>query len=111
MFAVIQTGGKQYKAEKGTILEVEKLDSVAGSKEELRDVLLLSNDSGAVSVGAPFVQGASVLIEIVEHLREDKIIVFKKKQRANYRRKHGHRQCKTKIRVLDIICASNRADN
>ncbi len=106
MFAVIQTGGKQYKAEKGCTLEVEKLDFIEGSKKEFNEVLLLADASGAVSVGAPFVAGASVLIEIVEHLREDKIIVFKKKQRANYRRKHGHKQCKTKIRVLDIVCAS-----
>ncbi len=103
MFAIIKTGGKQYKVEPGSVLQVEKLDFPTGSHNQINDVLLLSNNL-ALSVGAPFVEGASVMIEVVEHLREDKIIVFKKKQRANYRRKHGHKQLKTKIRILDIVC-------
>ena len=107
MFAIIKTGGKQYKVESGVVLQVERLDAPVGSKSQIDDVLLLSDNSGILSVGAPFVQGASVMVEVVEHLREDKIIVFKKKQRANYRRKHGHKQFKTKIRVLDIVCQNS----
>jgi large subunit ribosomal protein L21 len=103
MFAIIKTGGKQYKVEPGSVLQVEKLDHPVGFSSKISDVLLTSDSSGALSIGAPFVEGASVTVEVVEHLREDKIIVFKKKQRANYRRKHGHRQSKTKIRVLDIV--------
>jgi len=104
MFAVIATGGKQYKVEPGTVLEVERFEGIVGSKSECGEVLLLSDAAGALSIGAPFVKGAVVVMEILEHFADDKVIVFKKKLRTNYRRKHGHKQCRTKIKILDIVC-------
>lgn len=102
MFAVIKTGGKQYCVKPGDILKVEKLDVEAASVVALSDVLLTSNDSGVVTVGAPNVSGASVNAEVLRHSRNDKVIVFKKKRRHNYRRKNGHRQWCTLLKIIDI---------
>lgn len=104
MFAVIRTGGKQYKVSKNDTLRVEKLDAQAGKTVTLTDVLLV-NDGASSKLGAPLVAGAQVTAEIVEHVRADKIIVFKKKRRQNYRRKNGHRQDLTVIRITDIKAA------
>lgn len=97
MFAVIRTGGKQYKVASGDILEVEKLEGSAGDKVELGEVLMAGD-----KIGAPLVGGAKVLAEIVKHFRADKVIIFKKKRRHNYRRKKGHRQDLTLIKITDI---------
>ncbi|MBL8705089.1 MAG: 50S ribosomal protein L21 [Rhodospirillales bacterium] len=101
MFAVIKTGGKQYKVAKDDLIEVEKIDLEAGKPVELGDVLMLS-DGGKVDVGAPFLAGAKVSAEVVEQTRGDKIIVFKKKRRKNYRRKKGHRQDLTVLKITGI---------
>ena len=101
MFAVIKTGGKQYKVAKDDVIEVEKIDLEAGKAVELGDVLMLS-DGGKVEVGAPFLAGAKVSAEVVEQTRGDKIIVFKKKRRKNYRRKKGHRQDLTVLKITGI---------
>ncbi len=102
MFAVIKTGGKQYKVAKDDVLKVEKLDGDAGDVVTLSDVLMVGDDAN-VTVGAPLVDGASVAAEIVEQGRGDKIIVFKKRRRQNYRRKMGHRQSLTTLKVTDIL--------
>lgn len=101
MFAVIRTGGKQYKVAKDDLIAVEKLAGEPGATIELGEVLMVG-DGADVSTGTPLLAGASVSAELVEHRRADKIIVFKKKRRQNYRRKNGHRQHQTVLRITEI---------
>jgi large subunit ribosomal protein L21 len=105
MFAVIRTGGKQYKVAKDDVIAVEKLAGEPGATIELGEVLMVG-DGATVSAGAPLVSGASVSATLVEHRRGDKIIVFKKKRRHNYRRKNGHRQHLTVLRIDEIHAES-----
>jgi large subunit ribosomal protein L21 len=100
MYAVVRTGGKQYKVAKDTVLKVESLIGDVGAKLTLGDVLLVGGD--APKVGAPLVKGASVECEILEHGQGEKVIAFKKKRRKNTHRKRGHRQHFTKVKVLGI---------
>lgn len=102
MFAVVKTGGKQYKVAKDSIIKVEKIEGTLGSKIELDQVLMLGESSKASFVGTPVVKGAKVTAEITSQFRDDKIIVFKKKRRQHYRRKNGHRQDLTELKILDI---------
>jgi large subunit ribosomal protein L21 len=104
MFAVIKTGGKQYRVAENDIIQVEKLPAEAGASVTLDEVLMVE-DGGKVSVGAPFVSGAKVTAEVVEQARGPKIIVFKKKRRQNYRRKNGHRQDLTVLKITGISAA------
>ena len=101
MFAVIQTGGKQYKVAKDDIIIVEKLDAETGKKVTFDDVLL-AGEGAKVKVGAPLVKGASVTGEVLEQRKGDKVIVFKKKRRQTYRRKKGHRQNETVVKITGI---------
>src|SRR3954469_22413964 len=101
MFAVVRTGGKQYKVANGDIIRVEKLAGEAGQSIQLDEVLLIS-DNGATTIGTPVVAGAAVTAEVVAQDRGPKIIVFKKKRRQNYRRKNGHRQDLTVLRITGI---------
>ena len=101
MYAVIQTGGKQYRVANGDVITVEKLEGEAGSEVKFDNVLMV-NDGKATQVGAPLVDGATVTAEVVEQTRGDKIVVFKKKRRQGYRRTKGHRQELTVLRVLDV---------
>jgi large subunit ribosomal protein L21 len=105
MFAVIRTGGKQYKVAKDDVIAVEKLDGEPGATLELADVLMIG-DGTTVATGTPLLAGASVSATLVEHRRADKIIVFKKKRRHNYRRKKGHRQHQTVLRIDAINTGS-----
>lgn len=102
MFAVIKTGGKQYKLQAGDVFHVEKLAGNAGEVVDFNEVLALGTGTG-VTLGAPLVKGASVAAEIVEQKKADKVIIFKKKRRHNYRRKRGHRQQVTVVRVLEVL--------
>ena len=97
MFAVIRTGGKQYKVANGDVLSVEKLVGNEGDKVEIGDVLMAGG-----KVGAPLLAGAKVLAEIVKQFRDDKVVIFKKRRRHNYRRKKGHRQYLTAIKITEI---------
>ena len=99
MYAVVRTGGKQYKVTKDALLQVESLTGDVGSKLDL-EVLMLGGDSP--KIGAPLVAGASVQCEIVEHGQGEKVVAFKKKRRKNTHRKRGHRQHFTKLKVLEI---------
>jgi len=99
MFAVIRTGGKQYKVSSGDVIAVEKLAGAAGDKVEISDVL--SNGQKTGTADAPL-SGIKVLAEIVRQFRDDKVIIFKKRRRHNYRRKKGHRQYLTEIKITDI---------
>ena len=102
MFAVIRTGGKQYKVAKDDIITVEKLLGQPGEKVQLSDVLLLGEEGKSPTVGTPLVQKAAVTAEIIEQGKGDKVIVFKKKRRHNYRRTKGHRQEQTTLKVLEV---------
>ena len=102
MFAVIRTGGKQYKVAKNDVLTVEKLAGEPGSTVELGDVLMLGGEGAETKTGAPTLAGVSVAAEVVEQKRGEKVIIFKKRRRHNYRRKNGHRQELTVLRITDI---------
>ncbi|MCB1547105.1 MAG: 50S ribosomal protein L21 [Hyphomicrobiaceae bacterium] len=104
MYAVIKTGGKQYRVAAEDVLEVEKVVGDAGSTVEFTDVLMVAG-SGAPKVGTPLVAGAKVTAEIVEQGRGPKVISFKKRRRKNSRRKRGHRQLLTTVRIKDIVGA------
>ena len=104
MFAVIRTGGKQYKVAKDEVIFVEKLAGEPGSTVTLDDVLLVGDGTQA-KTGQPTVAGASVTATVLEHKQGDKVLVFKKKRRHNYRRKNGHRQEMTVLRITDIVGA------
>jgi large subunit ribosomal protein L21 len=100
MFAVIRTGGKQYRVAKDDVLTVEKLIGDAGGTITFGEVLMLGGDSP--KSGAPLIHGASVVGEIVEHGRGEKVVAFKKKRRKNTHRKRGHRQHFTKVKITEI---------
>ncbi|MHA1157314.1 MAG: 50S ribosomal protein L21 [Alphaproteobacteria bacterium] len=102
MFAVIKTGGKQYKVAATDQIEIEKLPGAAGDPVAFGDVLMVGGDDG-VAVGAPLVEGATVAGEIVGHSRGDRIIVFKKRRRQNSKRSRGHRQDHTVVRITEIL--------
>jgi large subunit ribosomal protein L21 len=101
MFAVIRTGGKQYRVAKDDLISVEKLPAEPGATVELADVLMIG-DGSEVAAGAAQLVGATVSATVVEQTRAAKIIVFKKKRRHNYRRKKGHRQQQTVLRITEI---------
>jgi len=100
MFAVIRTGGKQYKVAKDDVISIEKLDGDAGASVTFGEVLMLGGE--AVKAGAPLVSGASVTAQILEQGKGEKVIAFKKRRRKDTRRKRGHRQCFTKVKITDI---------
>ena len=101
MFAVLKTGGKQYRVAQNDVIKVEKLPGEAGTAIELSEVLMVGDDSG-VKIGAPLVAGATVTAEIVAQTRGEKIIVFKRKRRHRYRRRNGHRQDLTVLRITGL---------
>lgn len=100
-YAVIETGGKQYRVSEGSTLEIELLADEAGAKVQLDRVLAIS-DGSSLAVGSPTVDGAAVTVEILEHLRGPKVVSFKKKRRKGYKRKVGHRQELTRVKVLSL---------
>ena len=100
MYAVIKTGGKQYRVAEGDTLRVEKLAGDIGSSIDLGEVLMVGGDSP--KLGAPLVDGAKVVAEIIAQDRAKKVIVFKKRRRKNYRRKYGHRQPYTELRITGV---------
>ena len=100
MYAVIQTGGKQYRVSEGDVIYVEKLDQEVGSKVSF-DVLLLSSDK-ATEIGTPIVKGANVTGKVVAQVKSAKVVVYKYKAKKNERKKQGHRQPYTKVEITDI---------
>ena len=101
MFAVLNTGGKQYKVSQGDLIKVEKLESDVGDKVTLSQVLMVGQGED-VEVGSPYVSNSKITGEVVEQGKGDKIIVFKKKRRKGYRRKNGHRQRFTQLKITEI---------
>ena len=100
MYAVIATGGKQYKVSEGDVVRVEKLEGEVGSKVEIKDVLMIGGDTP--KIGTPLVEKATVSVEIVEQDRAKKILVFKKKRRKGYKKLQGHRQAYTALKINKI---------
>lgn len=107
MYAVIKSGGKQYKVAKDQIVHIEKLDAAAGDSVTFDEVLMVGGES--LTVGSPLVEGATVTGTVLDQTRDDKIIVFKFKRRKDHRRTKGHRQHQTVVRITDIA-ASGGAD-
>ncbi|MGH1419743.1 MAG: 50S ribosomal protein L21 [Hyphomicrobiaceae bacterium] len=104
MYAVIKTGGKQYRVTKDDVLNIERLEGDAGAKIEFTDVLMVG-EGRSVKVGSPNVSGAKVTAELVAQTRGPKLIAFKKRRRKNSRRKRGHRQDLSQVRITDITGA------
>ncbi len=102
MYAVVKTGGKQYRVAAGDKIVVERLPDAAGSLIALPEVLMVGEGASA-TLGQPLVVGAAVAATVVEHRLGDKVIIFKKKRRHNYRRKRGHRQMQTVLHVTEIL--------
>ncbi len=100
-YAIIQTGGKQYRVSEGDVLSVEKLDAEAGKDTTFNDVLLVVNGD-KINLGAPLVSGASVKAEVVDQYKDDKVIAFKFKRRKGYHRTVGHRRQLTKLKITKI---------
>ncbi len=107
MYAVIRTGGKQYKVAENDVLAIERLDGEKDGELSFSNVLAL-HDGKDIQIGAPFVEGAVVTADILDQSRGEKIIVFKKKRRQGYRRKKGHRQLETVIRITGILAAGTK---
>ncbi|MEC7646240.1 MAG: 50S ribosomal protein L21 [Bacteroidota bacterium] len=101
MYAIVEIAGQQFKVEKDQQIFAHRIDAKAGSKVDFDKVLLMDN-SGKVNIGAPVIKGAKVTAKVLEHLKGDKVIVFKKKRRKGYRVKNGHRQYLTKLEILKI---------
>lgn len=102
MYAIVQTGGKQYQVSPGDVIRVEKLSTDVGQTVDL-DTVLLVNDGETLHIGKPTLENARVTAKVLEHDKAKKVIVFKFKRRKNYRKKNGHRQEFTRIRVEDIV--------
>ena len=105
MYAVFETGGKQFRAEPGFRLRVPSIQAEPGAMLTFDHVLLAGGEGDKVVVGTPVVEGASVTAEVLRHSRTPKIIIFKRKRRKNYRRKQGHRQGFTEIRIDEVALA------
>jgi large subunit ribosomal protein L21 len=104
-YAVIRTGGKQYRVTPDAVLTVEKLEAEPGATITFHDVLAISTGEGSLTLGAPTVPGARVTATVVEQSRGDKVIIFKKRRRQNSRRKNGHRQHQTVLKISEIAAA------
>lgn len=100
-YAIFQTGGKQYRVEQGDVLDVEKLEVELGS-ETVFDQVLLVSDGSKVSIGAPMLDGAKVTAEVVDQVKDDKVVAFKFKRRKGYHRTVGHRQKHTRLKITSI---------
>lgn len=101
MYAIIRTGGRQYRAEVGNIIDVDRLPNEIDETIEFDDVLLIG-DGDSTLIGQPVVEGAKVTATVVDQFRAKKVVVFKYRQRTNYRRRRGHRQYYTRLRIDDI---------
>lgn len=108
MYAVVKTGGKQYRVAKNDVITVEKLGGDAGEVIELGEVLAIDNGDG-LTIGVPTVDGARVAATVLEQKKADKVLIFKKKRRKNYRRTKGHRQQLTVLRITDFLAKGQKA--
>ena len=102
MFAVIKTGGRQFCISPNDVFKINKITNNKDDIVEIKDVLLFSDDSSNVTIGTPIVNGALVKLQVLDQVKNDKVIIFKKHRRHNYRRKRGHRQDMTVVKVLEV---------
>ncbi len=102
MYAIVEIAGKQYKVEENNFIYTELLAAEQGSNVEFENVLLLDKEDGTVTVGSPTVKGAKVSGKVLEHVKDDTVIVFKKKRRKGYKKRNGHRQAYTKVLIETI---------
>jgi ribosomal protein L21 len=102
MFAIVETGGKQYNVALDQKIIVEKLEGEAGKEVTLNKVLMIKSKDGDVNLGSPSIENAEVKAEIIKNFKDDKVIIFKKRRRQNSRRKQGHRQQKTLLKIISI---------
>lgn len=102
MYAVVKTGGKQYRVQEGDELNIARLSDEEGSEVTFGEVLLVGGEGAETKIGRPLLDGASVKATVVRHARDRKIIIFKHRRRKNYRKKQGHRQPYTRVRITDI---------
>ena len=102
MFAIIKTGNKQYRISKDNTIKVEKIEANEGDEIDLDDVLFLEKDDGSVLVGKPNLDNVKIKAKVLKNYKDDKIIIFKKRRRKNSRRKNGHRQPLTELKILAI---------
>ena len=102
MFAIIKTGNKQYRVSKDNTIKVEKIEANEGDEIELNDVLFLEQDDGKILVGKPNLDNVKVKAKVLKNYKDDKVIIFKKRRRKNSRRKNGHRQPLTELKILAI---------
>ena len=102
MFAVMKTGGKQFCVSPNDVLKINKMNNEKEDIVEIKDILMYADDSSNVTLGNPLIDGACVKVQVLDQIKDDKLIVFKKHRRHNYRRKRGHRQDMTVIKVLEI---------
>ncbi len=109
IYAIVRSGGRQYRVEPDQLLDVDRLPAAVGSLVEITDVLLLGAN-GDVKVGRPLVEGARVVAEVVEHSRDAKVLVFKYKAKTRYHRKKGHRQDYTRLAIRQILSAGEAAE-
>lgn len=107
MYAIVEIAGQQFKVQKDQKVFVHRLNAEAGQKVEFDKVLLLDNE-GKITLGAPAIEGAKITAEVVEHLKGDKVIVFRKKRRKGYEKKNGHRQAFTAIKISGINVAGKK---
>ena len=103
MFAVIKTGGRQFCVSPNDILKINKINNNKNDVVEIKDILMYSDDSSNVVVGTPLISDISVKVQVLDQIKDNKVIVFKKHRRHNYRRKRGHRQDMTIVKVLEIV--------
>ena len=102
MYAIVEIAGQQFRVEKDKKLFVHRLETAEGESVEFEKVLLVDNE-GAIAIGTPVVEGAKVTAKVLEHLKGEKVVVFKKKRRKGYKKKNGHRQYLTQIQIEEII--------
>ncbi len=105
MFAILEIGGKQFRASPNEKIKVDNLNQEVGSKITFDRVLCLKNEQGETVIGAPLVSGAKVEAEVIKVFKDKKVLIFKKRRRKNSRRKRGHRQQKTELKILSVLAA------
>ena len=110
MFAVFESGGKQYKVKKDDILKIEKIDCKKGQSIKMEKILLLKNDKEETIIGTPYINNMSVSAKVIDVIKDEKVLIFKKKRRHNYRRKLGHRQ-NVVILKIEKINISSKSEN
>ena len=102
MYAIVDIKGQQFKAEAGRRLFVHRLEAERGASVEFDQVLLVDN-AGKVTIGSPVVAGAKVVVEVLSHVKGEKVIIFKKKRRKGYKKRNGHRQCFTEVLIKEVV--------